>query len=306
MDAGIRELSAKQNIFGPALLAGVQAVIWGMGNTLTKIAYVYITPFYLLAVRFTLATLLFALFFGGRIVKGLRTLRVGAALVVGLTTAFAYAFAYQSLAMTSATTAGFLMAVSVVFMPLFAWIVQGDRPDPKFVPVLLMVLAGMYLLCGGGQFTFGWGEAMAVLSSVSFAFSLTFSARYLRRTDPIALTFSQSLITMAVGWIAGALLEPALDVAAFDTRAVLVIAVLGIACSFLCYLIQNYVLTRLPSTLTALILSGESVFSAFFAFILLGERMDAAGFAGAAAILAGVVLATLAANKKEQAAAGKD
>lgn len=293
--------SKATGVIGIALLALLQSVIWGLGNPLTKIAYEYTTPFMLLALRFTVATLLFALFFGRRITRTFHTQRLGPALVVGLTTAFAFIFAYLALSMTTATTAGFLMAISVVFMPLFARLVQGTPLDFKIIPVTLMVLVGMYLLCGGGQFRFGWGEALAVLSSVSFGFSLAFSARYLRDTDTVALTFSQCAVTMLVCWGFGLVLEPLPDFAAFDMRGITVIAILAVGCSFACYLIQNFVLARLPSTLMALILSSESVFSALFAFILLGERLDAVGFAGAALILAGVVLATLFANRQNAA-----
>lgn len=284
-----------------ALLALVQAAIWGLGNTLTKIAYEYTTPFMLLAMRFTVATLLFALFFGRRIIRTAKTLRLGPALVTGLTTAFAFIFAYLSLSMTMATTAGFLMAISVIFMPLFARLVQGTRIDPKILPVILIVTVGMYLLCGGGRFAFGWGEALAVMSSISFGFSLAFSARYLQDTDPIALTFAQCLVTMITCWVFGLIFEPLPDFSVFDTRGIVVVAILAVGCSFLCYLIQNFVLVGLPSTLTALILCSESVFSAVGAYILLGERLNTTGTVGAAVILVGIVLATLVSGKEEKA-----
>lgn len=282
-----------------SLLALLQAAIWGLGNTLTKIAYEYTTPFMLLAIRFTVATVLFAVFFGKRIGCTIKTLKIGPALITGLTTAAAFIFAYQSLAVTDATTAGFLMAISVIFMPFFAWLVQGTKPDKKIIPIIVVVTVGMYLLCGGGQFSFGWGEAMAVMSSISYGFCLVFSARFLEKTDPVALTFSQCLITAVVCWGFGLIFEPLPNIAAFDTRAYVVVGILAVGCSFVCYLIQNYVLVGLPSTLTALILCSESVFSAVGAYFLLGERLEAVGVVGAAIILIGVVLATLFASKNE-------
>ena len=56
----------------------LQTVIFGSGNAITKMAYESITPMWCLAIRFGLATLVFAVFFGPRIARQLRDARVGA------------------------------------------------------------------------------------------------------------------------------------------------------------------------------------------------------------------------------------
>ena len=50
----------------------IQSLVYGIGNPLTKVAYYSITPLWLLAARFSLAFLLFALFFGRRLFSQLR------------------------------------------------------------------------------------------------------------------------------------------------------------------------------------------------------------------------------------------
>ena len=50
----------------------IQSLVYGIGNPLTKVAYHSITPLWLLAARFSLAFLLFALFFGRRLFSQLR------------------------------------------------------------------------------------------------------------------------------------------------------------------------------------------------------------------------------------------
>ena len=50
----------------------IRSLVYGIGNPLTKVAYHSITPLWLLAARFSLAFLLFALFFGRRLFSQLR------------------------------------------------------------------------------------------------------------------------------------------------------------------------------------------------------------------------------------------
>ncbi|MFR5615334.1 MAG: hypothetical protein ACLTJ9_05500 [Eggerthella lenta] len=50
----------------------LQTVIFGSGNAITKMAYESITPMWCLAIRFGLAALVFAIFFGPRIVRQLK------------------------------------------------------------------------------------------------------------------------------------------------------------------------------------------------------------------------------------------
>ena len=56
----------------------LQTVIFGSGNAITKMAYESITPMWCLAIRFGLAALVFAIFFGPRIVRQLKGARIGA------------------------------------------------------------------------------------------------------------------------------------------------------------------------------------------------------------------------------------
>ena len=54
----------------------IEVVIFGSGSAVTKFAYDSITPLWCLAVRFGLATVVFALFFGRRIIARLRSVKV--------------------------------------------------------------------------------------------------------------------------------------------------------------------------------------------------------------------------------------
>ena len=56
----------------------LQTVIFGSGSAFTKLAYESISPLWALAIRFGLASAVFAVLFGPRIVRGLRAARAWA------------------------------------------------------------------------------------------------------------------------------------------------------------------------------------------------------------------------------------
>lgn len=88
----------------------LQTVIFGSGNAITKMAYESITPMWCLAIRFGLAALVFAIFFGPRIVRQLKGARIGAWMPAALCMALAYLTCNVALDLTTATNVGFLVA----------------------------------------------------------------------------------------------------------------------------------------------------------------------------------------------------
>ena len=65
---------------------------------------------------------------------------------------------------------------------------------------------------------------------------------------------------------------------------------LGIVCSGVCLVIQSVFQRHTTASRASLIFTLEPVFSAIFAFFLLGERIGVRGYLGAALMLASLVL----------------
>ena len=134
----------------------LQTVIFGSGNAITKMAYESITPMWCLAIRFGLAALVFAIFFGPRIVRQLKGARIGAWMPAALCMALAYLTCNVALDLTTATNVGFLVALPVVFAPLLSCLVNRRRYPLAFLPFQAAVVVGLYLLCSnGGAPSFG-------------------------------------------------------------------------------------------------------------------------------------------------------
>jgi len=268
----------------------LQCLIYGIGNPLTKIAYESITPFWCLAFRFTLAFLVMAVAIGKSSVAELRTVKIGDWMPGALCMAGAYILSNIALNLTTATMVGFLMSLPVLFVPILAIFVLRRPYRWTFLPVQLAAAAGLYLLCSGnGSFSFGWGEAMALAVAVCVAGALVWSEKSLQSLSPLTVSFAQ-LTTTAVLSIAGALLfERGTDFSAIRPAAWLVIVYLAMLCSCLAYLLQNFALVHIPSSLISLTQCTEPVFTAIASFFILGERLSGLGWWGAGLLLACII-----------------
>lgn len=271
----------------------LQTLIFGSGSAVTKLAYESISPLWCLAIRFGLATAVFALFFGPRMVRGLKSARLSDWLPAALCMAVSYISCNIALDLTTATNVGFLMALPVVFTPIVASLVLHRRYKLMHVPFQAAVVVGLYLLCSsGGSFTFGLGEVCALITAIALAGALVFGERGLARLDVVTVSGTQIGVTF-VACLAGALLfDKPLDVAAVQPLAWGTIAFLALASTCLTFALQNMALTRLPSSTVSMLLTGEPIFTAVFSWGILGETLSAVGLVGAALIVVCVVAET--------------
>ena len=271
----------------------LQTVIFGSGSAFTKLAYESISPLWALAIRFGLASAVFAVLFGPRIVRGLRGARLGDWLPAALCMAVSYISCNVALDLTTATNVGFLMALPVVFTPILAAVVLRRRYRLVHLPFQAAVVGGLYLLCSsGGSFTFSWGELCGLLTAVSLAGALVFGERGLARMDVVTVSATQIFATFVFS-LAGALLfDRPLDVAAVQPLAWGTVAFLALASTCLTFALQNMALKRLPSATVSMLLTGEPIFTALFSWGVLGETLSTAGLVGAAVIVVCVVAET--------------
>ena len=262
----------------------IEVVIFGSGSAVTKFAYDSITPLWCLAVRFGLATAVFALFFGRRIVARLRNVKVWLWLPQALCMGISYLCCNVALDLTTATNVGFLVALPVVFAPLLSTMVERSRYPRAIIPFQVGVAGGLYLLCSqGGSLAVGPGELLALGSSVALA-----------ELDAVTVAGTQIAVAFALCLGCALAWEPMLDVAAVRPVAWGIIVFLALFSTCLAFFLQSLALDHLSSTTVSLLLTGEPVFTALFAYLFLGETLSAMGLLGAAVIVGTVVAATWA------------
>lgn len=269
-------------------------VLWGFGNPVLKNVTAHITPFSTIALRFSIAFFLLMLFAGRRVVQNIKTIPKLPCLAVSVSMALAFTLGTYALMLTKATTAGFLMGIAVLFTPFLEPLFFRTRFRVQTIPSVLIAMVGMYLLCGGdGHFTFGIGECMAILCSLSFAFLLTLSEKYIENVDPLTLSTLQCGVSALLGFAFAYLFEGGLSIT-LSSEVIYPLLYLSIGSTCMTCILQNTAMRNVSATFASVAFCMEPVFTAVFSYVLLGEVLSVAGFVGAAVVMVGVVVASYA------------
>jgi drug/metabolite transporter (DMT)-like permease len=189
------------------------------------------------------------------------------------------------------TNSGFLTALYVVLTPFVAWAWSGRAPNPFVWPAVMLSALGTWLLGGGSVGAFSRGDLLVALSAVFWAVHVVTTGRAAPFGRPIGFTALQfALVALLAAAGAGVLETTTL---AGLAGAAVGIAYVGLLSSALCFTVLTLALQYTPPSEAAVIVSMETVFAALAAYLVLGERLTALGWAGAALILAATLLVQL-------------
>lgn len=268
------------------LLVVLQSVIYGFGDPISKIAFDTVPVYAMMTARYSIAFAVCFLLFGKRIVKTVKTVPLRAWLIPGMCIGLSYVLNNVALSLTDATSVAFLRSMSVIITPALAFIMTREGYSARQIAAQILVLPGIYLLCvKGGLSGFGTGEAVALAAAALMAGALVFSRRYLGSIDPVSMTALQGGCSALLALAGCFIIEGEIDMSQADGKIWAIILYLAILCTFIGYLLQNIALTSISERAVSLIQCLCPVMTAVFSLVLLGEKLSAAGIAGAAIII---------------------
>jgi drug/metabolite transporter (DMT)-like permease len=183
--------------------------------------------------------------------------------------------------------------LQVVVVPFLAWLILGERIQPRLLAALPLVCSGVILISGVLE-TGAYGEnpgrgvVFGVLTGLTYAgfiLVLRQAGSDLRR--PAGPLFDTTLVATVVAAIAGLAIGDVDLVPSWPAHGWLV--VLALTSQVLGWLLITVSIPRLPAALTSVTLTIQPVCSVLLGVILLGEDPSALQLAGVACILAGLV-----------------
>ncbi|MGH2784170.1 MAG: DMT family transporter [Actinomycetota bacterium] len=254
-------------------------------------------PFLFLSLRFLIASLLV----GAASFRALRALTRRQVLIgggVGLALCAGYVFQTFGLERTTASNAGLLTGLYVVLTPILGAVVHRKLPSWSTAAGATLAIVGLFLIAAPSGIRIGLGDGLIVVCALFFAVHLVLLGRYAGSAPVVALVTLQLGVTAIV---TGAL-ALTVERAPLPTESGIWAAIVGTAilATVVAFFIQTAAQRFIPPSRTAVILTMESPMAALFGFVMLGERLTARGWAGAALIVAGMLLAELMARGAEQ------
>ena len=214
------------------------------------------------------------------------------------------AFWHYSIRFTSVANATTLTNLTPVIVTAVAWFVFRERPRALFLAALALALFGAWTMSAGADGRQGanprLGDLFAAVTALWYAgYFLTVKVLRGRVSASRIMLWTTALGAPLLLAVSLALGEPLLPGSAAGWWACAGLGLVHVAG-------QGgvaWALGRLPAALTAVTVLIQPVVAALLGWALFAETMTAAQFAGAAALLAGVVLAQWSARVKPGPAA---
>jgi drug/metabolite transporter (DMT)-like permease len=277
-----------------ALLA--MTACWGSTFFLIKDLLDRLPVLDFLAVRFAIASIALWLLAPralGRLSRG--SLRH--AVVLGLLYGVAQILQTAGLAHTPASVSGFITGMYVVCTPLFAAVLLRSRISAATWGAVALAMVGLGVLTLSG-FSVGYGEAITFVSALLYALHIVGLGAWSDAREAMGMTIVQLIVITVVCLVVTAPDGVELPSTSRDWLSVIYMAVFAGA---LALAGQTWAQAHLAPTRTAIIMSMEPVFAAFFAVLLGGESATVRMLVGGLLVLTAMLIVELVPHRRIEA-----
>ncbi|KRC56714.1 MULTISPECIES: DMT family transporter [unclassified Nocardioides] len=259
----------------PVLLATLallgMTACWGSTFFLIKDLLERVPTVDFLAVRFLLAGAVMLLAAPRAIARLSADVR-RRALVLGALYGVAQILQTAGLAHTPASVSGFITGLYVVATPVLAAAVLRTRINAGTWAAVVLATAGLGVLTLDGL-SIGYGEAITLVAALLYAAHIVGLGAWSTPADAIGMSILQVLVIAGICLVAALVSGEAgivLPERGSDWASLIYMALVAGAAAMLA---QTWAQSHLPPTRSAIIMSMEPVFAAFFAVLLGGESV---------------------------------
>ena len=193
------------------------------------------------------------------------------------------------LAHTPASVSGFITGLYVVATPLFAAALLQTRITWLTWAAVLLAVVGLAVLTLDGL-SVGYGEALTFVAAMLYALHIVGLGAWSTASDAMGLAILQLIVIAVVCLVCTAPDGIVLPDRASDWASLLYMALIPGALGIVG---QTWAQAHLPPTRTAIVMSMEPVFAAFFAVLLGGESLTSRMLLGGVFVVAAMLVVEL-------------
>lgn len=239
-------------------------------------------PIAFVAWRFLLGALVLSLF---AFPKGRQIWFHGS--IAGLALFGGYALQTSGLALTGAANSALITGLYVVITPFLSALFARRAPSWWIIGAAALSFGGLILLTGTDDLTFQRGDLLTLGCSFAFAFHILALAKFARHHPVVPFTTVQLAVTAALAFAISYGFEgPGLPPS--TVWGALALTAFGVSAG--AFILQIWAQTIVGASTTAVVLAAEPAFGVATAWVVLGERLTLAGWAGASLILVAIYI----------------
>lgn len=283
-------MDIKKTTWRGDILLLITAIVWGGGFIGVAKALDTLGPFYTIAIRFLIASILMSIVFGKRLKKTTKEDIIAGTVSGGF---LFLGFAGQTVAaeFLSVGKLAFLTALNVLIVPFLSYIVFKEVIKKHHVIASIIAIIGFGFLNLNAEtgFSVGVGEILAILGAIFFAGQITALGHYTKQGDVCLLSVFQMLTCCILGFVCAVIFEEAPQ--NIGLEMLMPVSYLGVFSTFLAFLCQTVGQKYTTSARAAIIMSLESVFGTLFSIMILSEKLTINVGIGACLILVSVIIA---------------
>ena len=278
---------------GLAALLLVVAV-WGTTFPAMKLLSAQLDALQIIWARFAIALLVLAPLW-----RGLTRLERRWGLLLGALLFIAFWLQIEGLSRTSSNRNAFVTGLNVLVVPLLAMALLGRRYGMALWAACAMALAGMVLMFHEDE-PWNAGDTLTLASTLFYAIYILALEECARRTTaaPLRATRLAAIQALVMCLAAGGLLLAQRggfastweSIGRLSGAQLAALGYLGVVASVLVVTLQAWGQQRVDAMRSAIVFGLEPVFAAATAWLLLGETLGMSGLAGAALIVAALVV----------------
>ncbi|MGF1748942.1 MULTISPECIES: DMT family transporter [Vibrio] len=259
----------------------------GAGWVFSKEAIQGLPPFGFIGLRFLLASLILLPF----CLKALKTTSFKDALrAMGVGSALALSIFCWIHAISISETLGegaFIMSLSMLFVPMVAWGLFGNKPVRAFWLSLPIALVGLFLLSWNGGWHAQTSHLWFLTAAVGLAVHFNLNSKYSARLSPMLLTTFQLFSAGCFGLILSFCVESWPEVISTETWTWFGLSV--VLATSLRYLMQTTGQKFAQPTNAALLMLLEPIWTLILSIIIYSEPMPLNKIVGCAILLGSLI-----------------
>lgn len=269
----------------------VTTAIWGLAFVVVKDAVDDVPPVYMMAFRFTIASVGLAIVFAKKF-KQLNSSILLHGGIIGLCLFLAYLLQTIGIQYTTAGKNAFLTTVYVILVPLILWIFTQRFPGFHIIIASILAIIGIALLTLQESFLMNKGDVLTLFCGIFFALQIIFIARYNATEDAILLTVLQLMIAAILSWILAPFFDGSIPLQQMtNSKTLFSILYLGVFSTLIAFLLQNICQKYTPTSIAAIFLSLEAFFGMLFSCIFLKESLTIHMIWGCILLFIAIILA---------------
>lgn len=285
------------------LLLLLTAAIWGFGFVAQVLGMNYLGPFAFIGARFLLGALsLLPVIWYLQRHQSLERPSTGylifASCVLGTILFVASSFQQVGLLHTTASNAGFITGMYMVFVPIFGLMLGMATGVITWVGCLVAA-CGLYLLGVDDQYQMGYGDLLQLAGASIWALHILAIDHFTKHAPGLLLACGQFVVCAVLGVLVSVTHgheTTTVDqlIAAGPTLVYAGIITVGVA-----YTLQVIAQAKANPVHAGIILSLEAVFGAVGGYLILDEWLDVRQLIGCGLMLLGMILSQLASTEAE-------